>query len=119
LGLIILVGVGFFAANYFGFGHMSLWGHPMMDRYGFDERGPMGNYQNFRHPMMGGRGFGAYGFWSMPFFFLGGFLRLLFPLAVLVLVAYFSYQRGKKAGFRAAQAVASPEPEEVVEAKEE
>ena len=118
LALVILVGVGFFAASYFGFGHMSLWGgtfpygHPMMDGYGFEGRGPLGNGQNFRHPMMGGRWFGGYGFFSAPFFFLGWFLRLLLPFAILAGVAYFSYQQGKKAGIRAAQVSAVPEPKE-------
>jgi len=112
LGLVILAGVGFLAANFFGYGHMSFWGrpayygHPMMDDYGFGNRGPMGGYQNFRHPMMGGRGFYPWG----GFFFLGGLLRLIFPLGVLALVAYFSYQAGKKAGMNAALAVTAPEP---------
>jgi hypothetical protein len=117
LGFVILAGVGFLAANYFGFGHMPFWGgpaiygRPMMDGYGFDDRGPMGNYQNFRHPMMGGRGFGGYGFWSMPFFFIGGLLRLVFPLGILVLVAFFSYRAGKQAGLREAQVLPALEPE--------
>lgn len=100
LGLVILAGVGFLAANFFGYGHMSFWGgpayygHPMMDGYSFDNRSPMDGFWNFRHPMMGGRGFGIFG---MPFLFLGGLLRLIFPLGVLVLVAYFAYQQGKRA----------------------
>ena len=119
LGLVILAGVGFVAASFFGYGHMSFRGgpaysgRPMMDGYGFGDRGPLGGYQNFRHPMMGGRGFGGYGFVSLPFFFIGGLLRLVFPLAVLGLVAYFSYRAGKQAGMRAAQVPPAPEPEEV------
>lgn len=115
LGLVILFGVGFIAANFFGVGHMSLWGgpayygHPMMDNYGFDNRGPIDGFWNFRHPMMGGRGFGIFG---LPFLFVGGLLRLLFPLAVVTLVAYFAYQQGKKAGMAAMQSVPVPEPEE-------
>jgi len=107
LGLVILFGVGFAAASFFGFGHMPFWGgpaysgHPMMNDYGFGNRG-------FQHPMMGGRGFGGYGFFSLPFLFLGGLLRLVVPLAVLALVAYFSYQQGKKAGMSAVRS----EPEE-------
>ena len=118
LGLVILAGVGFVAANFFGLGHMSFWGgpaysgHPMMDEYGFNNRGPMGNYQNFRHPMMGGRGFGGFGFLGLPFLFAGGLLRLLFPLAVLALIAYFAYQQGKKAGMKTTQVAATPEPED-------
>ncbi len=115
LVFVILVGVGFLAANFFGFGHMSFWGgpaysgHPMMDDYGFGNRGPMGGYQNFRHPMMGGRGFGVFG---LPFLFVGGLLRLLFPLAVLAFVAYFAYQQGKKAGMKETMVLPAPEPEE-------
>ena len=112
LGLVILFGVGFVAANFFGFGHMSFrggpeyYGHPMMDDYGFGNRGPMGGYQNFRHPMMGGRGFYPLG----GFFLLGGLLRLIFPLGVLALVAYFSYKAGKKAGMTTAQNTPKVEP---------
>lgn len=115
LGLVILAGVGFIGARYFGFGHMSFWGgpgfysHPMMDGYGFDQRGPFGNDQNFRHPMMGGRGLGLL---SFPFLFLGGIIRLLIPLAVVALVAFFSYQAGKQAGVRAAPVPPAVEPEE-------
>ena len=109
LGLVILAGISFIAASFFGFGHMSYRGgpafyrHPMMDEYGFGDRGPMGDFRGFRHPMMGGRGFYPLG----GFFFLGGLLRLVLPLAVLVLVGYFSYQKGKKDG--ATLAVASPQ----------
>jgi hypothetical protein len=109
LGLVILAGVGFVAANFFGVGHMSFWGgpayygHPMMDGYGFGNR-------EFRQPMMGGRGFG---FLSLPFLFVGGLLRLVFPLAVLALVAYFAYQQGKRAGMAAVQSVPALEPEEL------
>ena len=115
LGFVILAGVGFLAANFFGYGHMSSWGrptyygHPMMDDYGFGNRAPMGGYQNFRHPMMGGRGFYPLG----GFFFLGGLLRLIFPLGVLALVAYFSYQAGKRTGMNAA--LSAPEPESVID----
>jgi hypothetical protein len=111
LGFVILVGVGFLAANFFGFGHMSFWGgpayygHPMMDGYGFGNR-------EFRQPMMGGRGFGGFGFLGLPFLFVGGLLRLLFPLAVLALVAYFAYQQGLKAGMKAARVEPAPESEE-------
>ena len=118
IGLVILAGVGFVAANYFGFGHMAYFGrtpysgHPMMGDYGFGDRLPRGGYQNFRHPMMGGRGFYPLG----GFFFLGGILRLIFPLAILGLVGYFAYQKGKKDGAveeaAAAAQVVSPAPGE-------
>lgn len=67
--------------------------HPMV--------GP--GFDNFRRPMMGGRGFVPFG----GLFFIGGLLRLLFPLGILALVAYFAYQMGKKAG-AAALAPATP-----------
>lgn len=110
LGLVLLAGVGFVAANFFGFSHMTYLGrtaysgHPMMDDYGFGNRAPMDGYHNFRQPMMGGRGFYPLG----GFFFLGGLLRLFFPLAILVAVGYFAYQKGKKDG--AAQVALPPVP---------
>jgi hypothetical protein len=62
-------------------------------------------------PMMSGGGFPMHeGFppFGMGFFFLGGLLHLLVPLAILALVAYFFYQMGKRAGTSAA---ASPPPD--------
>jgi hypothetical protein len=118
IGLVILAGVGFVAANYFGFGHMAYFGrtaysgHPMMDDYGFGNRAPMYGFRDFRGPMMGGRGFYPFG----GFFFLGGFLRLIFPLAVLVLVGFFSYRAGKKAGMNDATRNA-PMTEPVIDTK--
>ena len=112
LGLVILAGVGFVAAYYFGYGHMAFRvgpaysGHPMIDGYGFGDRAPRGGYQNFRHPMMSGRGFYPFG----DFFFLGGLLRLIFPMAVLVAVGYFAYQKGKKDGV-AETSAATPQVE--------
>jgi hypothetical protein len=100
IGLVILAGVGFVAAYYFGFGHMAYFGrtaysgHPMMDDYGFGHRAPLNGYRGFRQPMMDGWGFFPFG----GLFFLGGLLRLIFPLGVLALVGYFSYRAGKKAG---------------------
>ena len=100
IALVVLAGIGFVAANYFGFSHMAYFGripyagHPMMDDYGFGDRAPRGGYQNFRHPMMGGRGFYPFG----GFFFLGGLLRLIFPLAILAAVGYFAYRKGKQDG---------------------
>ncbi len=71
-----------------------------------------------RGPMMGGRGFMPYGgfgpFGFMPFgmfFFLGGFLRLLIPIGVLVLVAFIFYQIGKRNGMATVSTQpASPAP---------
>ncbi len=123
LGLVILAGVGFAVVYFFGFGHMTFWGrpvysgYPMMDDYGFWNRSPLDGPRTFRHPMMGGRGFDGYGSIGLPFLFFGGLLRLVFPLAVLALVAYFSYQAGKQAGMKAA--LAMPEPETVIEAEPE
>jgi hypothetical protein len=120
LGLVILFGIGFTAAYYFGFGHMSFWGwpayyhHSMMDDYGFGNRGPIDGYRGFRHPMMGGRGFYPLG----GLFFLGGLLRWLFPLAVLVAVGFFSYRAGKKAGMNEA-AQDTPKMEPVIETEAE
>ena len=107
IGLVILAGIGFVAATYFGFGHMGTFGrmpysgHPMMDDYGFGNRGLMDDFRSFRHPMMGGRGFYPLG----GFFFLGGLLRLFFPLAILAAVGYFAYQKGKKDGMTEASAI--------------
>ena len=130
LGLVLLVGLGFVAATFFGYGHMSFgrsayYGHPMMNEYGFNGRGPTGGENYDRHPMMEGYGFngrlprkgynnyrqpmmGGYGFMPLPFLFFGGLLRLLFPLAILGAVAYFSYKKGKKDGMAAA--LPSPDP---------
>lgn len=51
-----------------------------------------------RMPMQGGRGFFHFGL--MPFgfglFFLGGLLRLLIPIVILVLVAILFYQLGRR-----------------------
>jgi hypothetical protein len=83
---------------------------------------PLPNNQNgWRHPMMGGfdrndgrdfRRFGGF----LPFGFglmaIGGLLRLLVPLGILALGAYFFYWSGKKAGLKeAAPVVAAPAPQ--------
>ncbi len=113
VGLVILAGIGFVAANYFGFGHIASFGrapyagHPMMDDYSFGDRAPRGDSQSFRHPMMGGRGYYPFG----GFFFFGGLLRLIFPLAILVAVGYFAYRKGKQDG--TAEVVADPAPSQV------
>ncbi len=58
-------------------------------------------YEGFggRMPMMGGRGFYGYGMFPFGFglFFLGGLLRLLIPIIIVVLVAILFYQLGKRA----------------------
>jgi hypothetical protein len=104
LGIVIVLVViaavaiatrGFLVSHYMVAGKFNRFGGPM-------ER----NYKNFRHSMDGYRGFrhpivGGYGFMAWPFMFFGGFLRLLFPLAVLSVVAYFFYKKGKKDGMAA------------------
>lgn len=107
LGLVVLFGVGYLAASFFGYGHIGVWGRPMMGGYEDWNRSPMGGYQNFRHPMMGGSWFGVFG---LPFMFFGGLLRLIFPLGLLAMVIYFSYRAGKQAGYREAQAPPAPAP---------
>ncbi len=67
--------------------------------YGYNGNRPMNGF-GFRGPMRGiGRvhplGFGPFG---MGFFFLGGLLRLVIPLGILALVAFFFYQLGKRSG---------------------
>jgi hypothetical protein len=112
IGLVILAGVGFVAAYYFGFGHMAFFGrtaysgHPMMNEYGFGNRAPLNGYRGFRQPMMGGWGFFPFG----GLFFLGGLLRLVFPLGVLALVGYFYYRAGKKAGMNTVENTPKVEP---------
>ncbi len=85
--------------------------------YGF---GPGRGYNwEWRGPMMGGHGFMPYGGFGpfgmfMPFgmgFFLGGLLRLLIPIGVLVLVAFIFYQIGKRNGMATVTAhPANPAP---------
>lgn len=77
--------------------------------FGFNGDGgnPMGGF-GFRGPMMGGRGrFMFFGPFGMGLFFLGGLLRLLIPLGMLVVVAIIFYQLGKRAG---GHALVRPEP---------
>lgn len=78
------------------------WRMPMHD---FDGRG----FDRFG-PMMGGRG-GYSGFSPLfaGFMLLGGLLRLLVPLGIVALVAWFAYQQGKKAGMKSS-APAAPAP---------
>lgn len=124
LRLVILFGIGFAVAYFFGFGPMSFrggpayYGHPMMGDDRFGNRGPLDGFWNFRHPMMGGHGYGGYAFISLPFLFFGGLLRLVFPLGVLALVAYVAYQQGKKAGMNAALATPASESVSDTEPKE-
>ncbi len=62
--------------------------------YGFNGHRPMYGF-GFRDPMMRGPG-RMFGPWGFGLFFLGAALRLLIPLAVLVLVAVVFYQLGKR-----------------------
>ena len=78
--------------------------------YGFG-RGERGFFSGpgGRMPMMGGRGYGAFGGmmpFGMGFFLLGGLLRLIIPLGILALVAILFYQLGKRAG--ASSSTAAP-----------
>lgn len=71
---------------------------------------PYGGFER-RLPMMGGPrvfGFGGMMPFGMGIFFLGGLLRLLIPLIIVVLVAIVFYQLGKRAG--AAPAPVAPPP---------
>jgi len=105
--VLVVVAAAAFAARGFYVSHHMITGN--FNRF----EGPMGrNYDDFRHPMKGYRGFqhpmiGNYGYMMLPFMFVGGFLRLLFPLLVLGAVGYFFYQRGKKAGMAVANGPAS------------
>lgn len=65
--------------------------------FGNDGHYPYG----FRGPMMGNR-FMRFGPFGMGIFFLGGLLRLIVPLGLLVLVAILFYQFGKRAGLSSA-----------------
>jgi len=80
--------------------------------FGRGERGFFYGPQG-RMPMMGGRGFGAYGGlmpFGMGFFFLGGLLRLIIPLGILVLVAILFYQLGKRSGVTSARPAPPSDP---------
>ena len=61
--------------------HMYGWGGGMPMMRGGGWQGPMG-----------------YGSFGLGFLLLGGFFRLIIPLAVLALVAYLFYQMGRRAG---------------------
>lgn len=82
--------------GYGGFGPMMKGGERGFSRFG-GGFGPVGMFMPF--------GFGL--------FFLGGLLRWIIPLGVLVLVAFLFYQMGKNAGLAAAAKPApASEPEE-------
>lgn len=115
LGLVILVGLGFVAATFLGYGHMSLgrsayYGHPMMDEYGFNGRGPMGGYNNDRHPMMDDYGFRGrhpmmgYGFSPFGGIFMGFGMLLIWtvPLGLLFLIIYGAVRLANKPNARVA-----------------
>jgi uncharacterized membrane protein len=92
---VAFVARGFFVSHYMVAGNFNRFDRSMERNYE-NFRHPMDGYRGFRHPMMGG-----YGFMAWPFMFFGGFLRLLFPLALLGVVAYFFYKKGKKDGMAA------------------
>ena len=80
--------------------------------YGFNNgrHNPMYGWGD-RGPMMGGGGFRHYGGFmpfGMGFFLLGGLLRLVIPLGILVLVAILFYQLGKRAGVNSGMGQAPP-----------
>ena len=115
LGIVIVLVVvaavafaarGFFASHYMLTRNLDRFDGPM-GRYDENFRLPMKGYRDFRHPMVGG-----YGFMAWPFMFFGGFLRLLFPLLVLVGVGYFSYRKGKKDAMAAAAGKTSKSADE-------
>lgn len=100
--LVVVLGAGlFYAGTWVGQSQLVAgtgWVHPMLGGRGYD--------QGFNHnfgPMMGGRGgffpSGGFSFAFLPLMFLGGLLRLL-PLALGVLLVYWIYQLGKRAGQR-------------------
>ena len=123
IGLVVVAAVGFFAHGTFESRTVRVerfdnFRPPMADGFERDgKRGPGFAYDHFRSPMggfnhgmpmYGRRGFGGYGYMPLPFMIFGGLLRLVFPLAVLGAVGYFSYKKGKKDG---AMEVSTPEPE--------
>ena len=124
--LVVVAAMGFVAWKAYGsphgFGYRSAYERahpPMMEEFErWDRNGSrfpddrwhepmMGGYDRFHSPMMGG-----YGFVPLPFLILGGLLRLVFPLVVLALVAYFAYKKGKKDGALELQAAGPPAPAE-------
>jgi hypothetical protein len=123
IALVVVGALCFVAWNTFGSmrwsGHMSAYERgypPMMEEFerggknfpgnDFDHgRMPMmDGYSRFHSPMMGG-----YGFMPLPFLVFGGLVRLVFPLGVLALVAYFAYKKGKKDGALELQAAGAAE----------
>ena len=115
LGIVIVLVVvaavafaahGFFTPRYMQTGNFNRFDCPMGRNYD-DFRHPMNGYRGYHHPMVGN-----YGFMPLPFMFFGGFLRLLFPLLVLGAVGYFSYQKGKKDAMAAASGT-TPGPVDV------
>ena len=135
LGVVILVTIGFAFGSFFisrtaRAEQFENFRHPMADNYGHGNwRGPSFDSDKFhnrrggfdhRMPMYGNRGFGGhglpgYGFMPLPTLFFGWFVRLIFPLAVLVAVVYFAYRKGKKDGLATAYAASVSEAESVPE----
>ncbi len=63
-----------------------------------------------RMPMMGGRGFYNFGLFPFGLFFLGGLIRLLIPIVIVVLVAILFYNLGKRAGYHPVPATPPAHP---------
>ncbi len=105
VGVVLLVHNGF-PANLThraaGFPQSRSWNGPMMGRapgrFGMMPQGGRFGFMPF------GTGFG------LGFFVLSGFLRVIVPLGVLVLVAYIFYQMGKRAGATSTANVPTPTP---------
>jgi len=106
--LIVLAALGYFTYNW---GSAMAYGHPMMYRFdGDDWQSPRDGFNRNPMGMRPGMGaWGGYGFLPfLPFMFFGGILRLILPVGVLALTAYFAYQKGKKDGIASAP-LAHPE----------
>jgi hypothetical protein len=116
--LVVVLGAGlFYAGTLIGQSQLVAgtgWAHPMMGGRGYDQ-----GFERGLSPMMGGRGGflpsrGGFSFAFLPLMFLGGLLRLL-PLALGILLVYWIYQMGKRAGQRSvpvAAPVATPVSED-------
>ena len=112
--LVVLAAVGFVASGFFvsrmaRVERFESFHPPISENFERgDRRAPGFDYDHFRSPMGGfDRRIPLHGFFMpMPFMLFGGFLRLIFPLAVLGAVGYFAYKKGKKDG--AAEALSTP-----------
>jgi len=73
-------------------------------------RAPMDNFNRRFTPMMNVRAFGGFSPFFGGFMLLGGLFRLVLPLGIVALVAWFAYQQGKKDGMKSVAAVAAAAP---------